>query len=82
MRHDVLLSLLYHTIGDVAAYLEANASTESYGFLDGGETLEICSPLLEKCRQSDDWQALEQRYQQVGGTIYCPDDDDWVVEVA
>ena len=45
---------------------------EDYGFLNGGQTLEIRSTLLEKCRQNLEGQQLEQRYEQVNGSLYPP----------
>ncbi len=84
MRLDVLASVLYRTIADLAAYLEAADSPEQWGFLDGGTTLEICSELLNQCRQDDAWTQLESQYDEVGGCIYCPDSDDYdlALEVA
>lgn len=84
MRQDVLASTLYHTVGDVAQFLEATASPEQWSFLDGGTTLEICSELLTQCRQDNAWTQLEERYEAVGGCIYCPDSDDYdlALEVA
>jgi hypothetical protein len=75
MRTLVLDSELYHALADLARFLEANATKEDYGFLDGGQTLEIRSTLLEKCRQNLEWQQLEQRYEQVNGSLYTPDGD-------
>jgi hypothetical protein len=84
MRTNVLTSTLHRTIADVAAFLEAASSPEQWGFLDGGTTLEICSELLEQCQQDENWQQLKQRYDEVGGCIYCPDSDDYdlALEVA
>jgi hypothetical protein len=84
MRLDVLASTLHHTVGDVAQFLEANGSPEQWAFMDGGNTLEICSELLEQCRQDAAWAQLEQRYAELGCCIYCPDSDDYdlALEVA
>jgi hypothetical protein len=79
MRLDVLASTLHRAIADVAEFLENHASPEQWGFEDGGTTLEICSELLEQCRQDETWQAIEQRYNQVNGSIYSPDDNEWEV---
>jgi negative regulator of sigma E activity len=76
-RLDVLASVLYRTIVDIAQYLETTASPEQWSLMDGGETLEICSELLGQCRQDENWQQLEQRYDAVGGCIYCPDSSDY-----
>jgi hypothetical protein len=79
MRTNVLASTLYRTIADVAAYLEANASPEQWGFEDGGTSLEICSELLHQCRQDETWTQLEERYESVGACVYSPDDNEWEV---
>jgi hypothetical protein len=79
MRQDVLASVLHRAIADVAEYLEANGSSEQWGFEDGGTSLEICSELLNQCRQDEAWTVLEQRYDAVGGCVYCPDDSEWEV---
>ncbi len=73
MRTQVKDSQLHLAIANMAQFLESFASKEEYGFLDGGETLEISTALLNQCRESDQWQALEQAYQLVFGNIYCPD---------
>jgi hypothetical protein len=39
--------------------------------------LEICSELLGQCRQDENWQQLEQRYDELGCCVYCPDSDDY-----
>jgi hypothetical protein len=81
---DVPASTLHRTIADVAEFLERytavdNEASTQWGFLDNGETLEICHRLLEEFRQCEAWTALEQRYEAVGGNIYCPDDNEWEV---
>jgi hypothetical protein len=75
----VLASTLHRAIADVAEFLESNADQTQWGFLDNGETLEIYLSQLENCRQQATWIALEQRYEAVGGNIYCPDDNEWEV---
>ena len=80
MTHlEVPASTLHRTIADVAEFLESNALSDQWGFLDNGETLEIYSSALEDCRQCEGWTALEQRYEAVGGNIYSPDDNEWEV---
>ncbi|HEY9672033.1 MAG TPA: hypothetical protein V6D11_11345 [Waterburya sp.] len=76
---EVLASTLHRAIADVAEFLEGNAVADQWGFLDSGQTLEIYSSVLEDCRQQEAWTALEQRYEAVGGNIYCPDDTSWEV---
>lgn len=78
-RRSVSASTLHRTIADVAEFLESNALSDQWGFLDNGETLEICKRLLEEFRQCEGWTALEQRYEAVGGNIYSPDDNEWEV---
>lgn len=79
MKVNVLASTLHRAIADVAEYLESNASPEQWGFEDGGTTLEVCGELLAQCRQDEAWTVLEQRYDAVGGCVYCPDDSEWEV---
>lgn len=78
-RLEVPASTLHRTIADVAEFLESNALSDQWGFLDNGETLEIYLSVLDKCRQNAAWTALEQRYEAVGGNIYSPDDNEWEV---
>jgi hypothetical protein len=78
----VSTSTLHRTIADVAEYLERYTVVDSeasaqWGFLDNGETLEISVRLLNEFRLSDAWNALEARYEAVGGSIYSPDADEW-----
>jgi hypothetical protein len=79
MSVNVPASTLHRTIADVAEFLESNADANLWGFLDNGETLEIYTAALESCRHHAAWTALEQRYEAVGGNIYCPDDNEWEV---
>jgi len=77
-------STLHRTLADVAEILEQyttvdNAAVTQWGLLDNGETLEIYHRLLEECRQCQAWAVLEQRYEAVGGNIYCLDDNEWEV---
>ncbi len=79
MKINVPASTLHRAIADVAEFLESNADSSLWGFLDNGETLEIYTAALKDCRQHATWTALEQRYESVGGNIYCPDDNEWEV---
>ena len=79
MSVNVPASTLHRTIADVAEFLESNADANEWGFLDNGETLEIYTAALEKCRKDGWWRTLEQRYFSVGGNIYSPDDNEWEV---
>lgn len=84
LRINVPASTLHRAIADLAEYLERYTAVDieasnQWGFLDNGETLEISVRLLNEFRQSDAWTALEQRYEAVGGNIYCPDENEWEV---
>lgn len=74
---EVLASDLYQTLADMARFLESALEKEEdyFAFGDEGTTLEISSALLEQCRSNPEWQALEQRYEQVGGNLWCPNED-------
>ncbi len=81
---NVPTSTLHRTIADVAEYLERytavdNEASTQWGFLDNGATLEISVRLLNDFRQGEAWNALEARYESVGGNIYSPDDNEWEV---
>ncbi|HEY9612533.1 hypothetical protein [Allocoleopsis sp.] len=76
---NVSTSSLHKAIAALAEYLEDKFSPDLFGFLDGGTTLEIMSEALLRVSCADEWQRLLQQYQQVGGTIYCPDDNEWEV---
>ena len=83
-RLNVSTSTLHRTIADVAEFLERYTAVDSeastqWGFLDNGETLEISVKLLNEFRLNDAWVALEARYEAVGGSLYCPDSDEWEV---
>jgi hypothetical protein len=84
MSVNVPTSTLHRVIADVAEFLERytavdNEASTQWGFLDNGETLEISVKLLNEFRLNDAWVALEKRYEDVGGNIYCPDDNEWEV---
>jgi hypothetical protein len=75
----VNVSTLHRAIAEVAEFLEDDFSPELFSFMDGGTTLKICSEALSQSRLNPCWQALEQKYKAVGGSIYCPDDNEWEV---
>lgn len=79
MRDYVPASTLHRAIAAIAEYLEAEFSPELFSFMDGGTTLDVCSEALSQCRQDPHWQALAQNYESLGGSISCPDSDDWEV---
>lgn len=75
--NQVSVSSLHRAISQLAEYLFDNLSPELFSFMDGGSTVLICSQALAQCRQSSEWQPLEQSYEQVGGCIYFPDEIEW-----
>jgi hypothetical protein len=74
---EVLASDFYQTLADMARFLESVLENDEdyFAFGDEGTTLEISSGLLEQCRVNSEWQALEQRYELVGGNLLPPDED-------
>lgn len=76
---NVPVSTLHKAIASVAKYLEDELSPELFSFMDGGTTLDICSEALSQCRQDPHWQALEQNYESIGGSISSSDSDEWEV---
>lgn len=78
-RINVPTSTLHRAIAAIAEYLEDEFSAELFSFMDGGTTLDLCSEALNQCRQDPHWQALAQNYEALGGSISCPDDNEWEV---
>lgn len=78
-RVNVPASTLHKAIAAVAEYLEGEFSPELFSFMDGGTTLEIMAEALNQVSFSDNWQRLVTDYENAGGTIYCPDDNEWEV---
>ena len=63
----------------IAEYLEDKFSPELFSFMDGGTTLDLSAEALNQCRQDPHWQALARHYESSGGSISCPDDNEWEV---
>lgn len=78
-RINVPTSALHKAIAEVAEYLENEFSSELFSFMDGGTTLDICAEALSPCQSDPHWQALAQNYESCGGSISCPDDNEWEV---
>ena len=78
-RINVPASQQYKAIAAVAEYLEDEFSPELFSFMDGGTTLDLSSEALNQCRQNPRWQTLAQEYEANGGSISCPDDNEWEV---
>lgn len=73
------VSTTHYAIAVMAYYLEQNCKDSAYDFMDGGLTLDIQSDVLAECRDSEEFQRLEQDYSAAGGCISCPDEDLWEV---
>lgn len=71
------VSTTHYAIAAIAQYLEQNCKDSTYEFMDGGLTLSIQSGALEWCRNSEEFQQLEQNYSAVCG--YISDKDWWEV---
>lgn len=79
MKINVPASQQHKAIAAVAEYLEDKFSSELFSFMDGGTTLDICSEALAQCQSNPHWQALAREYESLGGSISCPDDNEWEV---
>ena len=78
-RINVPASMQHRALAAIAEYLEHEFSPELFSFMDGGTTLNICSEALSKCQSDPRWQALAREYESLGGSISCPDDNEWEV---
>jgi hypothetical protein len=76
---DVPTSALHRAIASVAEYLEDEFSPDLFNFMDGGTTLNLSSEALSQCQSDPHWRTLAQTYESLGGSISCPDDNDWEV---
>jgi hypothetical protein len=52
-----------------------NISTDQYGILDNGQTLELSKALHAQLKDTPEFRAFEN----LGGNWYCFDDDEWEV---
>ncbi len=78
-RINVPASTLHRAIAAIAEYLEDQFPPEMFSFMDGGTTVDVCSEALSQCRLDPHWQTLAQTYESLGGSISCPDDNEWEV---
>jgi len=76
---NVPASTLHKAIAAVAEYLEDQFSPELFAFMDGGTTLDLSSEALSQCRLDPHWHALAREYESLGGSISCPDSNEWEV---
>jgi hypothetical protein len=66
----------FQVIADLLRHIESlNISTDQYGILDGGETLELSKALHTRLKETSEFQAFEN----IGGNWYCFDDNEWEV---
>lgn len=78
-RINVPASTLHKAIAAVAEYLEDEFSPELFSFMDGGTTLDLSSEVLSQSQSDLHWQALAREYESLGGSISCPDSNEWEV---
>jgi hypothetical protein len=66
----------FQVVADLLRHIESlNISTDQYGILDGGETLELSRVLHTRLKDTSEFQAFEN----IGGNWYCFDDNEWEV---
>ncbi len=71
-----LNSQFFQTVADLLRHIEGlNVASDQYGVLDGGSTLETSQALYEQIKETPEFKA----FQEVGGSQYSYDDDEWVV---
>ncbi len=72
-----LNSQFFQVVADLLRHIEGlNFASDQYGILDGGSTLETSQVLYEQIKETPEFKA----FQEVGGSQYSYDDDEWVVE--
>lgn len=71
-----LTSQFFQTVANLLSHIESlGASTDQYGVLDGGSTLELSSALHARIKDTSEFRAFEN----LGGNWYCYDDNQWEV---
>jgi hypothetical protein len=76
---NVPASTLHKAIAAVAEYLEDEFSPELFSFMDGGTTLDLSAEVLSQSQSDPHWQTLAREYESLGGSISCPDSNEWEV---
>ncbi len=66
----------FQVVADLLRHIESlNISTDQYGILDSGQTLELSKALHARLKDTFEFQAFEN----LGGNWYCFDDNEWEV---
>ncbi len=66
----------FQTVANLLRHIEnLNISTDQYGILDNGQTLELSKALHAQLKDTPEFRAFEN----LGGNWYCFDDDEWEV---
>jgi hypothetical protein len=66
----------FQVIADLLRHIEnLNISTDQYGILDGGQTLELSLALHTRLKETSEFRAFEN----LGGNWFCYDDNEWEV---
>jgi hypothetical protein len=66
----------FQVVADLLRHIESlNISTDQYGVLDSGQTLELSKALHAQLKDTSEFRAFEN----LGGNWYCYDDNEWEV---
>ncbi len=66
----------FQVVADLLRHIESlNISTDQYGVLDGGQTLELSLALHTRLKDTSEFRAFEN----LGGNWFCYDDNEWEV---
>lgn len=82
MTEQILASTFYEFLAYMAVHLEAQQESKEdcFAFCDDGKTLQISLSLREHLRLAGNWPELVERYEQLGGNVWCYDEPtEWEV---
>ena len=66
----------FQVVADLLRHIESSGvSSDQYGILDGGQTLELSKALHAQLKDTSEFRAFEN----IGGNWYCYDDNEWEV---
>ena len=66
----------FQAVADLLRHIESSGvSSDQYGVLDGGQTLELSKALHARLKDTSEFRAFEN----LGGNWYCYDDNEWEV---
>lgn len=69
-------SQFFQVVADLLRHIESlGVSSDQYGVLDGGATLELSKVLHTQLKDTSEF----QRFEKLGGNWYCYDDNEWEV---